>query len=190
MFSFQMFFSNLSTLYLFLMSATCYALPTLFYDDFDHLTLLENNQIESRIENDETPELFFKNKRQIGKYDPLFFANPANNYRAPAPNIPNFSSQGSSESATYNARPFKSIVIDHVIDHVIDEPPELSNIVEKRQINGRFNSPFFGAANINRAPAPTSSRGSSGSPIAAIALANQLAGATRQPVSWSHGYGR
>ena len=128
MFSFQMFFSNFST-YLFLMSATCYALPTLFYDDFDHLTLIENNQIESRIENDETPELFFKNKRQIGKYDPLFFANPANNYRAPAPNIPNFSSQGSSESATYNARPFKSIVIDHVIDHVIVEPPELSNKV-------------------------------------------------------------
>ena len=187
MFSFQMFFSNLST-YLFLMSATCYALPTLFYDDFDHLTLIENNQIESRIENDETPELFFKNKRQIGKYDPLFFANPANNYRASAPIIPNFSSQGSSESATYNARPFKSIVIDHVIDHVIDEPPELSNIVEKRQINGRFNSPFFGAANINRAP--TSSRGSSGSANRAIALANQLAGATRQPVSWSHGYGR
>ena len=186
MFSFQMFFSNLST-YLFLMSATCYALPTLFYDDFDHLTLLENNQIESRIENDETPELFFKNKRQIGKYDPLFFANPANNYRAPGPTS---SSRESSESATYNARPFKSIVIDHVIDHVIVEPPELSNIVEKRQINGRFNSPFFGAANINRAPAPTSSRGSSGSPIAAIALANQLAGATRQPVSWSHGYGR
>ena len=187
MFSFQMFFSNFITLYLFLMSATCYALPTLFYDDFDHLTLIENNQIESRIENDETPELFFKNKRQIGKYDPLFFANPANNYRAPAPTS---SSRGSSESETYNARPFKSIVIDHVIDHVIDEPPELSNIVEKRQINGRFNSPFFGAVNNNRSPAPTSSRGSSGSANRAIALANQLAGATRQPVSWSHGYGR
>ena len=153
------------------MSTTCIALPTLFYQDFDHLTPIEN-RITYEETTDESPELY-KDKRQIGRFDPLFYV--AANNRAPAP-IPTSSRGSNSHSGSL----------------IFNVTPELYNLVEKRQINGRFSSPFFGAANINRAPAPipTSNRGSSGSANRAIALANQLAGATRQPVSWSHGYGR
>ena len=146
------------------MSATCYALPTLWYHDLDDLAPIENRTY------DETPELY-KIKRQAGRFNSPFFG--AANNRDPAP-IPTSSGGSSGSAMTY------------------DEIPELYNLVEKRQIGGRFSSPFFGAANrVPPAPIPTSNRGSSGSSAnRAIALANQLAGATSQPVSWSHGYGR